>query len=295
MFKHCLICTDFTDGLQRIVHFVSELKKAGFEKVTFLHCVPIWEEGEVPRIDKEKIEEAKIKLSPALENISEGMEVNVEVLSGRAWENIADITQKSDIDFVITGTPVSSSWQNLLFGSTTDKLTKKLDVPIMILRPQLVSVYREEELSLRLSHLNDYWLIPYHEHVHDEDLINKIKVYAEEKSHTLIPKCLLITVVEDVSRSELLIESHVQEAQEKLAKFKEELESVGVQVETLVEKGNRSEKIFETAFTYDISAIAIANDRNSKVMDRILNLTVGSDSTHLLHCSWFPLIYFPIK
>lgn len=295
MFKHCLICTDFTDGLQRIVHFVSALKQDGFEKVTFLHSVPIWEEGEIPRVDKEKIEEAKIKLSPALENIPEGMSVNVEVLSGNADENILQVVNKYDIDFIITGTPLSSSWQNLLFGSTTAKLTKKLDVPMMVLRPQLVTVYREEELVSRLAHLNSYWLISYQHHSHDDDLIQKIKDYAADKTHKFIPKCLVMSVVEDVSRSELLIESHLQEAKVKLNQIKQELESVGVQVETMVKKGNLTEEIFETAFTYDISAIVVANDRDDKVIDRILNFTLGSDSQHLLNCSWFPLIYFPIK
>lgn len=295
MFKHCLICTDFTDGLQRIVHFVSALKQDGFEKVTFLHSVPIWEEGEIPRVDKEKIEEAKIKLSPALENIPEGMSVNVEVLSGNADENILQVVNKYDIDFIITGTPLSSSWQNLLFGSTTAKLTKKLDVPMMVLRPQLVTVYREEELVSRLAHLNSYWLISYQHHSYDDDLIQKIKDYAADKTHKFIPKCLVMSVVEDVSRSELLIESHLQEAKVKLNQIKQELESVGVQVETMVKKGNLTEEIFETAFTYDISAIVVANDRDDKVIDRILNFTLGSDSQHLLNCSWFPLIYFPIK
>jgi nucleotide-binding universal stress UspA family protein len=295
MFKHCLICTDFTDGLQRIVHFVSDLGKGGFEKVTFLHSVPIWEQGEIPRVDQEKIEEAKQKLSPALNNIPEGMTVNVEVLSGQAHENILQVVNKYDIDFVITGTPLTSSWQNLLFGSTTAKLTKTLDVPIMILRPQLISVYRDEELALRLANLNSYWLISYQNQVHDHALIQKIKDYAAEKSHQFVPKCLVMTVVEDVSRSSLLIESHIKEAEIQLHELQRELQSVGVEVETLVVKGNRLEQLFKSAVTYNISAIAIANDRDHNVINRILNFTVGSESEHLLNCSWFPLIYFPIK
>ena len=266
------------------------------KKVTFLHSVPIWEEGEIPRIDKEKMEEAKNKLSPALNNIPEGMTVNVEVLSGPAAKNILEVVKKYDIDFVITGTPLSSSWQNLLFGSTTAKLTKKLNVPMMVLRPQLITVYREEELALRLAHLNSYWLISYQNHIHDDDLIQIIKDYAADKSHKFVPKCLVMTVVEGVSRSELLVESHVKEADVKLSKIKQELQSVGVEVEAIVKKGNHTEELFKNALTYDISAIAVANDRDDKVIDRILNFTFGgTDSDHLLNCSWFPIIYFPIK
>ncbi len=295
MFKNCLICTDFTDGLQRIIHFVSSLKEGGFQQVTFLHSVPLWEEGEIPRVDKERMAEAKEKLAPASENIPEGMKVNIEVLSGNAADNILATVKKYEIDFIITGTPLSSSWQNLLFGSTTAKLTKRLNVPMMVLRPQLVSVYREEEIALRLSSLNDYWLIPYQNHEHDRDLLTKIKTCAIGKGSCNPPKCLLITVVEDVSRSKILMENHLHEAQTKLAKYKEDLESAGVEVETIVKTGNRLEEIFETAFTSNISAIAVANDREGNVIDRILNLTVGNDSNNMLNCSWFPLIYFPLK
>ena len=295
MFQHCLICTDFTDGLQRTIHFVSALKKGGFNKVTFFHSVPIWDEGEVPRVDREKITEMKEKLAPALENIPDGMEVNIEVLSGSAAENIIDLTKKYDIDFIITGTPLSNSLQNLLFGSTTAKLTKKVHIPVMVLRPQLIWVYREEELYSRFQNLNDYWLIPYQDHDHDRDLINKVKEYATDKSDQKPPKCLLITTVDDVSRSRLITENNVQEAKQKLAKLKKELESVGVEVETIVKTGSHLEIVFETALTYNISAIAVANDRDSKLIDRILDLTVGNDSSNLLNCSWFPLVYFPLQ
>ena len=296
MFQHCLICTDFTDGLQRTIHFVSALQKGGFNKVTFFHSVPIWSEGEVPRVDREKIAEMKAKLSPALENIPDGMEVNVEVLSGSASDNIIELTKKYDIDFIITGSPLSNSLENFLFGSTTSKLTKKVHIPIMVLRPQLVSVYREEELSSRLSNLNDYWLVPYQQdYAHAHDLVNKIKEYAQDKSQQKPPKCLVLTTVDDVSRSQLITDSNVNEAKKKLAKVKEELESVGVEVETIVKTGNHLEIVFDAALTYNISAIAIANDRDSKLIDRILDLTVGNDSSNLLNCSWFPIVYFPLE
>lgn len=35
MFNHGLVCTDFTDGLDKMIHFVSALGEGGFKEITF--------------------------------------------------------------------------------------------------------------------------------------------------------------------------------------------------------------------------------------------------------------------
>ncbi|NEO51139.1 MAG: universal stress protein, partial [Moorea sp. SIO4A3] len=35
MFQHCLICTDFSDGLYRLVEFVPSLAAGGLKKIIF--------------------------------------------------------------------------------------------------------------------------------------------------------------------------------------------------------------------------------------------------------------------
>ena len=54
MFESCLICTDFNDGLHRLMDFIPNLAAGGLKQIIFCHSVPLWEEGEVPRIDREK-------------------------------------------------------------------------------------------------------------------------------------------------------------------------------------------------------------------------------------------------
>ena len=58
-----------------------------------------------------------------------------------------------------------------LFGSITISLTKVTSLPLMILRPQLISTYTEEELSLRCQHLWRYFLIPFNDENNDYYLI----------------------------------------------------------------------------------------------------------------------------
>jgi len=53
MFKRYLICTDLVDGLQRLTAFVPALAQAGGQQLVFTHIVPIWNEGDIPRLDEE--------------------------------------------------------------------------------------------------------------------------------------------------------------------------------------------------------------------------------------------------
>ncbi|MBF2056687.1 MAG: universal stress protein [Cyanobacterium sp. T60_A2020_053] len=287
MFKRCLICTDLTEGLQRLSKFVEDLGAGGLEEITFFHSVPLWTQGEIPRVDTDKINEAKAFLNNSLPSIPDGMTVNIEVASGDASNTILEAVKKFNCDFVIIGTALKNAIQKGIFGSTATKLTKKLNVPIMILRPQLISIFREEELALRCRHLNDFWLIPYKGGKSSNYLIKKIKQYATDKVISKGHKILLLTVIEDISRSPLLIEDNFNRAKKELEKIKQDLDSLGMDVDYLVKKGDPIPETLNVALEYDISAIALADDHDNILLDWTLR-TFGQE---ILHRSWFPLFY----
>ncbi len=296
MFNHGLICTDFTDGLDKMIYSVSALGEGGFKEITFLHSVDIWNEGEIPRVDHDKVEEAKNRLSPALNNVPDGMKVHIEVLSGNPSDNILATIKKYKVDLVITGSPVSTSLEQIFFGSTTAKIRSKLKVPMMILRPQLMSVYRNDEFALRCRNLNRFWLVPYNDLPRHRYIADKIAdYYSQQNENLMLEECLFVSVVDEVSRSEILTKNKIQEAEKTLASLKESFASSSVKVETMVKTGNPLEEIFKVAFDNNISAIVFAeNYKEENVFDRILSLAVGSNANYLLNCSWFPLLYFPI-
>lgn len=296
MFKHGLVCTDFSDGLDKMIHFVPALGEGGFQEVTFLHSVAIWDEGEIPRIDHEKVEEAKKRLSPALENVPDNIKVNIEVVSGNPTDNILAAIKKYKVDLVITGSPVTNSLEQLFFGSTTAKLKNKLNIPMMILRPQLISVYRHDEFALRCRNLNRCWLVPYDDSPRYHYLVEKIRNYSQEEQNGILEECLFVSVIDEVSRSEILIENKVREAEKMLTSIQESFASSPLKIRTFVRKGNLLEEVFKIALENDVSAIALAeNSQEESILDRILNLAIGSNANYLLNCSWFPLIYFPIN
>ena len=291
MFRNCLICTDFTDGLHRLVNFVPDLAKGGLQQVVFFHSAPLWEEGEVPRIDEEKVQAAKERLSVAIENAPPEVDVKVEILSGKPCDTIPRILKKYPAEVILTGTPIRSLLQEKFLGSTSVALARQTEQPLTIIRPQLITIYTKEELALRCQHLWRYLLIPYNDSKAARYLIEQIKKYAANRPENSLQKCMLIWVVDDPGRRAILTESHVQKAKEKLESTKAELEQLGLEVNVEVREGNPLQEILDAALVYDISAIAIGDDYRNQ----FLEWTAPSFASDLLCRSWFPLVLFSPK
>lgn len=150
MFQRCLICTDFSDGLDRLAEFVSSLAAGGIEQLIFLDSVPLWEEGEIPRIDQEAIEKAQHRFQERLKTIPDGVEVKVEVPSGRPVDTIPKVAKTNQVDLIIIGMPIQSLLQEKLFGSTAAGLAKACVTPLLIVRSQLVRTYTRDRTESAL-------------------------------------------------------------------------------------------------------------------------------------------------
>lgn len=291
MFQSCLICTDFTDGLYRLADCVSSLSQCGLKKIVFFHSVPIWEAGEVPRIDEARVEEAKQRFQKALENVPSKIDVQVEVSSGKPLDTIPRVLKKHRVDVIITGTPIRSLAQEKLLGSTSAGLAKITSQPLYVVRPELITTFTSEELALRCQHLWRYLLIPYNASETARYMIQEIKKYAQNRPENSFKQCMLVSVVDDSSRRSMMVEDRVAEAKAKLESVKQEFEDLDIEVNTLVKMGNPLQEINQTALDFDISAIALATDyRNS-----LWQWTVRSFANDMMRSSWFPVLLFSPK
>jgi nucleotide-binding universal stress UspA family protein len=287
MFKRSLICTDFSDSLDRLIRFVPPLAAGGLRQIVFVHSVPLWEEGQIPRIDEKRIEEGKTRLSAALDGVPEGVEVKIEVPSGRPIDTIPDLVTRYRSDVVFTGTPIRSLLQERVVGSTTLELAKLTSTPITILRPQLVATYTCEELALRCQHLWRYLLLPYNGGESARYLLDRIKDSARSRPDNSLVKCLLLWVIDD-GRKSIPDQYRAERATQELDSAKTELEALGLEVETEVRFGSFFLELVKVAEEYDISAIAIAHAARSA----LLNWTVPSAANEVLRRSWFPVLFF---
>lgn len=289
MFQRCLICTDFSDGLYRLGEFVSSLAAGGIKQLIFLHSVPIWEEGEIPRIDSEAIASSQQRLQQLLKNIPQGIEVKIEVNSGRPLDTIPKVVKADKPDLLIIGTSLQSLLQEKLFGSTASGLVKAISIPMLILRPQVISTYTREELDLRCQHLFRGLLIPYNGSNSSKYLLQRLKEYAQRSDNSSLKQCLLMWVVEEGGRREIPKDYQLKEAQKQLNKVKTELEQLDLEVKTEVRLGNPYEEILAAATVNDISAIAIASDNLGKIFEFPLPSFAGE----LMRRSWHPILFFP--
>lgn len=292
MFQRAIICTDLEDGLQRLVHFVPNLASSGLNHITFLHTVPLLADRGVPRADVEKENKANEVLSKALEDCPEGIEITIDVQSGRAIDHISQSIKTHNPDLIIMGAESRSQLTEKLFGSTTMELCKRMEVPVMILRPQLISTYTVEELSLRCQHLFRYFLVPYDDSKSAKALVEKIKTDVANNQHSKLQNSLLIWVVDKVTRRSLkdVTQYQVEEAEQTLASIKTDLKPLGIGVETLVKQGDGITEILDAAMIYDISCITISSNSFGKISE----WSSPSFARELLRRSWHPIIYFPM-
>jgi len=289
MFQRCLICTDFSDGLYRLVEFVPSLAASGIKQIIFLYCVPLWEEGEIPRIDEEGIAAARDRLQVATQNIPEGVEVFIETPSGRPIEQIPKAAKHYQVDVILTGMPIRSLLQEKLFGSTTAALAREAGTPLLILRPQLLSTYTCEELDLRCRHLFRYLLIPYDGSHASQYLVQQLTACISTTPDNALKQCTLMSVVSEGGRKELKKDIQLQQTQAQLEPVKAELEHLGLQVDTEVRAGNPYVEILDAAMVFDISAIAISSDH----LGKLIEWPVRSFAGELMRRSWHPVLFFP--
>jgi nucleotide-binding universal stress UspA family protein len=292
MLKTCLICTDFTDGLDRLTEFVTDLLQSNLGHIIFFHSVSLEQQGQIPREDAHEIKEAREKLASGVpSSLPEGVKVSLEVLSGNPVEGVKRILQKYQVDFIIVGTPIRGGWKETIFGSTSIGIAKLTDSPILIIRPQLISTYTKEELALRCQHLLRYLLIPYDDTENSRYCVKHIKDYIKGFPQTKIKKCMLISVVEESKRYSELTANKIDKAQAKLAEVKKELEEVALEVNTEVRHGDFVAETLKSALKFDISAIAVGNDQETNPLE----WTVPSLASEILRRSWYPVLLLSPK
>ena len=248
--------------------FVPDLAKGGMEHIVFFHNVPLMTSREIPCVDEEKVREAHQRLSAAESSVPEGTTVEIEITSGRAAENIVRAVKKHQADIMFSGMPTRSALNERLFGSTTMGIVDKVDVPMLILRPQLVSTYREAELAQRCQHLFNYLLVPYDGSDSAKKLVSEIKAKIQADPDCSLETCLLCWVIDSGGR--LSKSDSVEAAQAEIDKVKAELDGFGTEIKTEVRvevrTGSPLDEILKSAEVHDISAIAACSGKSGGLL-----------------------------
>lgn len=294
MFHRLLITTDFSDGLHRLVNFIPELATAGLQHIVFLHCVPFQDDRNIPQVDEEKQAAAQATLERALANCPQDIEVHIELptcpsSAGARAKAILAAVKKHQSELIMVGTSIHSLLNEKLFGSTTSELAIKTAVPLLILRPQLVSAYTEEEMALRCQHLLRYLLIPYDGSQSAQQVVSYVETKAKNRPPHSLESCMLCWVLEKSGRKEVSLLPQTDECTQSLQTVKTRLEDLDLHVNIDVRQGNAIAEIQTVALDFDISAILVS----SKHFGRLWELSIPSFAGEMVRRSWHPILFVP--
>lgn len=289
MFQRALISTDFEDGLYRLACVIPSLTAGGITEITFFHNVPVETDRSVPRIDEEGMKAARARFEEIIKSVPSDAEVKVSVTCGRPSDNILKQVESSGCEVLFLGTPTRNVLSEKLFGSTTMQLVERITVPMMILRPQLVSTYTTEELSIRCRNLFHYLLIPCDGTEGSAEFLEMLKNRIRQSPPPPAHQYWLIWVVDENIRRELRGDNPLEEARDRLQKAADTLRELNVNVETILVEGNPLEEILRAADQHDIGAIATS----SRGIGGFLRWSVPSLTREILRHSWHPVLYFP--
>ncbi len=294
MFHRLLITTDFSDGLHRLVNFIPELAQAGFQQIVFLHCVPFQDDRNIPQVDEEQRTTAQAKLTSALANCPSDIEVQIELptcssSAGARAKAIMAAVEKYQSELVMVGTSIHSLLNEKLFGSTTSELAPKASVPLLILRPQLVSAYTEEEMALRCQHLLRYLLIPFDGSQSAQHVVNYVEAKVKNRPPQSLEACMLCWVLEKSGRKEVSLLPKANDCTKSLQALQQRLEALDVKVNIDVRQGNAIAEIQTVALDFDISAIVVS----SKHFGRLWELSIPSFAGEMVRRSWHPILFVP--
>lgn len=244
----------------------------------------------IPRIDTDKVEQAQKILATAQTAVSVGVTVEVKVESGRPTDVIMKVAKEQQADLLMVSYSLRNDLSEKLFGSTTIDLYRRTPIPLLSVRPQLISTYTTEELDLRLRHLFRHWMVPYDDTAAAQYLVAQVKQRVQQQTHPVLQACNLLWIIDDCDRREIPREPFIQAAQTKLASVQAELAALNLQVVAEVKSGTPVLEVIEASLEPDISAIAVCgNARNS-----FLQKSIPSFTQSLLKHSWHPVLYFPL-
>lgn len=142
--ERILVPVDFSEHSQYALDYAAQIAQQLGAKLYLLHVVePIsypadWGFSQIGFVDLEKelIDAATQELEKMTAELRErGIEVEYEVRSGsRASDVIIEFAKEKNIDIISIGTHGRSGLEHFLFGSTTERVLRKAQCPVLAVR-----------------------------------------------------------------------------------------------------------------------------------------------------------------
>ena len=139
MFDRILFPTDGSEGADAALDLAADLATDHDATLYVLNVADttrdsvIQVQGEV--VDSLEAEGERIVAEAADRLRTAGVDVETEVLQGEPYRTIVDFANARDVDVVVMPTRGRTGLERLLLGSTTERVLRQSDVPVLTVRP----------------------------------------------------------------------------------------------------------------------------------------------------------------
>ncbi|WP_297469944.1 universal stress protein [Thermococcus sp.] len=278
MFERILYPTDFSEvSLHALRHCIPELFKLGAKELHLLHVIDITvaeiEAFELEEVYREKLEEL------AKEMREKGINAKAEVRVGIPSLEIAEASEKANVDLIVTPSVGENVWRQMFMGSTASNLARATKRPVLLLK------YRKKddsfELAVDCSELFKRPLVALDFSKCSVKIVQTVKKFEELIEHGILLHSVDYGKIEE-------LEHNIAIAKKNLEKSSKDL-SAEFELEVMV--GTASQAIIGTALAKGATLIVLGKKGRSILKDLIL----GSTAERVMRDSKLPVLLVPCE
>ena len=278
MFERILYPTDFSEvSLHALRHCIPELFKLGAKELYLLHVIDITvaeiEAFELEEVYREKLEEL------AKEMKEKGINAKAEIRVGIPSLEIAEASEKANVDLIVTPSVGENVWRQMFMGSTASNLVRATKRPVLLLK------YRKKddsfELAVDCSELFKRPLVALDFSKCSVKIVQMVKKFEELIEHGILLHSVDYGKIEE-------LEHNIAIAKKNLEKSSKDL-SAEFELEVMV--GTASQAIIGTALAKGATLIVLGKKGRSILKDLIL----GSTAERVMRDSKLPVLLVPCE
>jgi nucleotide-binding universal stress UspA family protein len=145
-----LVATDLTERSQRAFERGLELKSKAGASLTLLHAV---EPGLIPAIGEKRYADAEEFLHKQIADLPENRRLGVgsDIQVGEPFTTIIDEAHKLSAELIVLGQPAESGFKELFTGTTTDRVVRFSDLPVLVVKQPPSGAYERVLVAMDLS------------------------------------------------------------------------------------------------------------------------------------------------
>ncbi|WP_297550128.1 universal stress protein [Thermococcus sp.] len=278
MFERILYPTDFSEvSLHALRHCIPELFKLGAKELYLLHVIDITV-AEIEAFELEKVYRKKLE-ELAKEMKEKGINAKAEVRVGIPSLEIAEASEKANVDLIVTPSVGENVWRQMFMGSTASNLARATKRPVLLLK------YRKKddsfELAVDCSELFKRPLVALDFSKCSVKIVQMVKKFEELIEHGILLHSVDYGKIEE-------LEHNIAIAKKNLEKSSKDL-SAEFELEVMV--GTASQAIIGTALAKGATLIVLGKKGRSILKDLIL----GSTAERVMRDSKLPVLLVPCE